>query len=129
MAYIRSGTGGGAETPTLLWTNPSPTSAFAAQTLNIDTSQYEYIYIKFYATQWDDTVNEAIFPTNISYPQVIGGHYSSASFSSTQIYVRKFIISSNQISFQDGYNVVPTSSASKTNTLCVPLEIKGYKTI
>ena len=31
--------------PVLLWTNPSPTSAFAAQTINLDLSLYSYILI------------------------------------------------------------------------------------
>lgn len=29
----------------LLWTNPSPTSDFASQTLSIDLSDYDYIYV------------------------------------------------------------------------------------
>lgn len=46
MAYIQCKSGGGAETPTLLWTNPNPNSNFAAQTVSIDLSKYESIIIE-----------------------------------------------------------------------------------
>jgi hypothetical protein len=46
MAYIRSG-GGAMETPTLLWENPNPNSAYAGNSyININWSDYDYLVIR-----------------------------------------------------------------------------------
>lgn len=38
-------TGGGGASLTLLWENPNPTASFSSQTLQIDTSEYDWLMI------------------------------------------------------------------------------------
>lgn len=107
-----------AEQPTLLWTNPNPTSEFTAQTLNIDFSGYEYFSIRFVGNQSYYSEYETIFPVEIGKVCGIAGLYPNASL--TVPYVRGFILQSiNQISFDRALN--------NYNTCVVPIEIKGYK--
>lgn len=47
MSLYRCGGGGGMLEETVLWTNPSPTSDFAAQTVTLSDSISNYDYIKF----------------------------------------------------------------------------------
>lgn len=44
----KGGGGGGGLKLTALWTNPNPTSSFAAQTISLDLAQYELILITFH---------------------------------------------------------------------------------
>ena len=56
-------------TPVLLWTNPNPTSAFAAQTIEMDLSEYKYvIVVAITAPNYDYTPRaNVILPVNSDY--------------------------------------------------------------
>lgn len=48
MAYFKARiSGSSGNEPVLLWTNPNPTSNFAAQTINIDVSEYKNIGFEY----------------------------------------------------------------------------------
>lgn len=131
MAWIRSGTGGNSSAPVLLWTNSNPTSDFSAQTISVDLSNYEYILIKFKNTLNDGYTYETIFRTDNNLRQAIAGATSVSP--SPQIYIRSFVLSSSQINFIDAYNCYNNGSGTrymtKLNSLIIPIEIYGYKTI
>lgn len=50
----------------LVWTNPSPTSTFAAQTVSIDLSKYSFVWIQFSVNSTGTNPNSftALFPVN-----------------------------------------------------------------
>ena len=50
---------GGSE-PVLLWTNPNPTTGFVSQTINIDTTEYEYFQIKYRVSTYGDETDIAV---------------------------------------------------------------------
>lgn len=115
---------GGAE---LLWTNPSPTSAFPAQTLSIDLSNYDGVFIisrgwntKFYA------------PVKIFIPKDGKAHiclgnqtdknYENENIGDNAWYSRYVTVTNNDITFSSGY---VASGASNYNNACIPVEIYG----
>lgn len=120
MAYIRGG--GGAEKPTLLWTNPNPTSDFAAQAINIDISAYsgfliEYKYEKTIA-KYDYFYQDAV---NLLSPY---NHYITVSMNDNSYRMRRVLIdSNNHINFAGATNAVGTIYAS----IIIPYKIYGYK--
>lgn len=63
MAFIRCGGGTATLKATTLWTNPSPSSSFANQTISLSsTSPYDYIKITWRWSTSDYTEFETIFP-------------------------------------------------------------------
>lgn len=112
------------EKPTLLWTNPNPTSTFQAQTINVDASNYEYLIFKILAD------------SNVSQP-----YYSYVGIKHDN---NKFGIGTNQTAntpvgnggcirnYDTSNNVIKISAAFSTagqsyNRYGIPLEIYGLK--
>lgn len=64
MAYLPMISGGGAMTPTVLWTNPNSTARYSSgtATLSEDMNNYEYIELEFYRTT---TNHDEIFKSGI----------------------------------------------------------------
>ena len=115
--------GGGG--PKLLWTNPSPTAAFGAQTVSIDLTAYKGVIIKF---RKNDTVSYYIYVpkttiTSNNSPAVVepGSNYWRPSSASVRIVTA---ISNSGITFargrwgdDSGYN----------DNLLIPQKIYGVK--
>ena len=107
----------GGFSPTLLWTNPSPTASFTAQTVTVDLSAYEWAMIEFKATRDADYVDVQIFEVGSA-----GRLQAIASGMSRRVYES----STSSIVFNAGYNLAANGTSFATsNTVCVPYKIYG----
>lgn len=96
----------------LLWTNPNPTNGFSAQTLTLDLSKYDLIFISYYTRAYSDR-----------------GFYHSIMISkNTKFYMYSFDLDGNR-KFRDvtatdtGINFgTPNSSEA-----CMPYQIYGIR--
>jgi hypothetical protein len=106
----------------LLWTNPDPTSDFAAQTITVDgLTDYDYMAISFHAGQSSPT------GTIIVPPGTDGGYANGAS--GNVFCRRKFTVADETITFSDGETVSSYGSTSfKTaDNVMKPTFILGIK--
>lgn len=106
----------------LLWTNPSPTSAFSAQTVSLDLSGYSYVYIEClmassYTSQY---INAHLFRVGggLSYRMIGGG---------STIMFRDATPTTSGVEFSVGYIVNTYTSNVTDNTRIIPLHIYGIK--
>lgn len=127
------GSGGSQYTETSLWTNQSPTSNFAAQTVTLSDSidNYKYIAIKYAFNGQLQT--ESYVSTMIAAVDDVkkwgyntGAHHAVDAIgvqnSTNYTYTRAcFYISSTSIRFADCYQTGSTSN----NAIAIPLEILG----
>lgn len=119
---------GAIEKPTLLWTNPSPTSQFAGQDVALDLTGYKVLLIKFYiglAYGADKIITKTVYDledTNIS-----NINLSATAISSGSKNVRQCNKISTGVHFNGGQYGLG-SNFSSSNFVCVPVEIYGYKT-
>lgn len=109
---------------TLLWENASPTSAFSAQTVQIDLSDYDYVcvLVKYNVSspiQWTEfaPVGSDIYITRNVTANTSPYMYMTA---------RRGTISSTGIAFLTGTQSTPSSGGDYT-TVCIPLKIYGIK--
>lgn len=94
----------------LIWTNPSPTSSFSAQTKTF-TDTYDYYVITYrYSTQYGVSAT-VLLPTGIT--ENVGANYGSDS------YYRSVTTNSNSMSFGTGN--------SNDNNRIIPYFIFGIK--
>lgn len=125
--------GGGMEA-TLLWTNPSPTSTFAAQTVAVDLSDCKFVLIE-YSQDYGFVTSTVMFPVPTITPSAgysaynvyMNLHWVSSQFT---IFQRRFEITVAGIVFEDateftGYNTAQT--ATSNNNLGIPKRIWGIK--
>lgn len=130
MAWIESVTGeGSTETPTLLWTNPNPTSSFASQTLNIDLSNYKALIIKN-----EGSVASVVTSSEqqMSYVDLSETGYvfcSSYIYGNLVLSFRRVTAHTNSsITFGAGFSLDSYNlNVASTNNASVPLEIYGLK--
>lgn len=131
MAYQKCG-GGGGMTETVLWTNSSPTSSFAEQTVTLsqDMSNFDYLKIDFSLSTSDTRQSSVIIEPSILqknknnvHPQIGVALYQRASSSATR-YVRiVFYYSDTGIRFGQVFPVNIASTAVNTNL--IPTKITG----
>lgn len=111
-------------TPAVLYTNPNPTVAFPAATLNIPWKNYSYLGVVFAET------GEIKIPTNTSVTnfaaKTVGGLGSSGGY--TWAGSRGIALQSNglYIGAMAYKNANSTSLATSTGSL-IPIIIYGYK--
>lgn len=123
MAYFKARVGGSSgNEPVLLWENPSPTAVFAAQTINVNTSEYSNLI--FVYTNRSGTGTE-VYETNCMLPNDRGvlscyGYKSN----NNSFYSRMFTKTDTTITFTAGYS----SQSSGTDTdRVIPIKIYGLK--
>lgn len=100
----------------LLWTNPNPTSSFAAQTISLDLSDYDEVEIE---------AKQLASGSIIQLCRVGIGKQTKCLFrdgNANNFYTRTFIVSASSVQFGDAYY-----NATLTNTDCVPTAIYGIK--
>ena len=133
IEYIRSYSGGAwkpwrsVETRRLLWTNASPTSSFAAQTVSLSLSGYNFVEIH--------CRNNASYNVCTVFTSEIVKDLSMQIITDVQnanaIYVadRRAAISSNGITFESAYykSVASTAVGTIKNDRMVPYKIYGIK--
>ena len=110
--------------PTVLWTNDSPTSSFAAQTitLNDDISNYNY-----YEIIYRQTSGVGIY---YSTGKIISGQVCKMMLFAATIYTRTLQDISGtscQIGNCANYTTYGSSTSSTVNDVCIPIQILGYK--
>lgn len=133
MAFYRCSSGGGTLTETVLWTNPSPSSNFSSQTVNLNESyaNYKYVGVKW-ATgtgaqaaeatmilSTEDAAKTDATGTNNGLKGAIGSRYNS------NVYARI-------IGFMTDTTVEITAarqqgSSNSNNALIIPKTIVGLK--
>lgn len=130
MSWLRCGSG--AEKPTLLWTNSSPTSDFAGQTISLDDDINKYEFIGFeIKSQTSGSGIYTPYTTNIIKKirkdklDVVAIQYSNTD--TTEIlYARWFTINSSNSTI-----TISRALTSYNNTRfdngCIPVKIYGYK--
>lgn len=103
----------------LLWTNPSPTAAFGAQTVisNTDLTIYDEIEI-YYAgnTGYPDCVHVVKQPANTN-SYIFG--------SSNSLTARNVVITGNSLSFGNGIRYAYAGNGSDDNAQLIPQKIYG----
>lgn len=131
---LASGTG--IEKRKLLWTNASPTSNFAAQTLTssdfiggLDLSSFQFVEIHFIAST---SYNSNVVRT-VAVGQVINAQIVTDVTTAYTMYVaqRAASTSSSGITFEDAYykSVASTAVGAKNNNRLVPYKIYGIKVV
>ena len=109
-----------------LWTNASPTSNFAAQTIPLILNGYEYVLVRYlYSTNYQDYDQIAIVKVGrVAYLTFTG-------VASTNIYLSQRTISVDNVSVTFGAPVyktyASTSKPTANNEYCIPVEIIGIK--
>lgn len=122
---------GGGFSPTLLWTNASPTASFSNQTLAIDLSAYSFVIIEYGADADVGAITTALLhvptlppPTGYSSSNIIFGLYMSGS--DGLISKRAVTITTSGITFGAGAVLDAYGSGNTlNNSLCKPLRIWG----
>ena len=112
--------GGGGDRVALLWTNSSPGTSFAGQTVSLNLSGYTHVLVKG---------KQASGNGFTSYVLVAVGESSSLSLPWQQsgklwAYERAVIVSASGVQFGDGEDVT-ASSVSTNNNVMVPVKIWG----
>ena len=104
----------------LLWTNDNQNSDFATQTINIDLSNYKYVYIKTkgYKSSSGDTDNGA----SVMHFCMVGEYASLIHPINTNINRRKVQITKNSVVFASGY-----TGTTVADDCVIPLNIYGVK--
>lgn len=106
----------------LLWTNASPTSSFTAQSLNVDTTGYEYFLVIFRAYAANDA------EASLKYSIVVEDKNDTyacimSPVSTTTVHRRTVTITDSTIAFSDGK--YPNSQTD--NNFLIPFEVYGMK--
>lgn len=116
----RASVAGGKEE--LLWTNPSPTSNFPTQTLDVDLNGYDYVKIKYnFSTSIQSNEGETIFEVSkLPFTFINDNAYSIG----TTYYgmSRAVFINNGKLSFGQAYQGGTTS-----NSNVIPSQIYGIK--
>lgn len=102
---------------TLLWTNASPSSSFAAQTVQLNLSGYDMVGVFGYNDVNDGGVM-AFAPV---------GESGALFFMYNYRQRRYFAVSSAGVQFKDGYSGALNNSLSVSNTSAIPFYIYGIK--
>lgn len=100
----------------LLWTNASPSSEFAPQTINLDLSSYKLVLVYFKRI----TSNNEFFVTSISQVGFINGSVSVTEYGYS---FRYYEVTSNGIIFKNG----GVSGDAVRSDINIPIRICGIK--
>lgn len=102
----------------LIWSNPSPTSSFAAQTISIDLSAYSWFAVRaIFSISSPSNLPLAIFTVDED-----GKRIQSVAGDTSRVGARyfKYSTTNKTMTFNAGYY-----NGSTNNSSCVPLEIYG----
>ena len=108
--------------PTLLWSNASPTSTFAAQTISLDLSTYNYVYIE---NCYASGSSNYLYRRTELFPKGCTGTMLNSSFF-TWLSSRRATIVDSGITFSNGkYAYVGDTGHGEGANYCIPLKIYG----
>ena len=124
---LASGTG--IEKRKLLWTNASPTSVFAAQTLSLALSGYDAVEIvsRFTTSNIGQTVEKCEVGSRVFVEKFYNATSTSAH---ATIMHRQIDVSSDGVTFAGAKSKVTDGNTSTTdNSLLIPYKIYGIKVV
>ena len=119
----------GVETKTLLWTNASPTSVFAAQTISLDLSGYDTVEIvsQFITSNVGQTVEKCEFGSRVFVEKFYNATSTSAH---ATIMHRQIDVNPGGVAFADAKSkVVDENTSTTNNSLLIPYKIYGIKVV
>lgn len=104
----------------LLWTNPNPTSAFAAQTISLNLSEYNFIIVESIAGISLTSISKQTIFNKIS--DYTTNRYCIGYTNSDNDGIIRHIanISNSGVTFSAGY-----LNTSLRNDVCIPVKIYG----
>ena len=131
MALFRCG--GGIPQKTLLWSNPSPNSAFAEQTitLNQPLNTFDWLLVEHVYWKGSITSHYSLWPNPTTYKVLSGGGYNFMCIggwtATSYHYVRKLRIPENDTTWTKLYIAggQRINNTSSDNSACIPLAIYG----
>ena len=109
----------GAETKTLLWTNASPTSEFAAQTISLNLSGYDAVEIQF-----TGVLTKCLVGRDAQAIYLGATETTSYSILRSRIYA----VTANGITFNNAvYKASNANTSNIANNMLIPIKIYGVK--
>lgn len=109
----------------LLWENEDPTSSFAAQTISLDLSSYDAVYVFFGYTNGD------VFQRGMMLIDSATNHfrYTGNSSNNIRMFERTATANTSGVAFSDGtYRTQGSAGTSNTgNSYMIPFAIYGIK--
>ena len=111
----------------ILWENASPTSSFAAQTIDLNLSEYDAIEIEAGKMTTSLVVNSFKISKSDNY-DVLNLQFLYGANSKIYGYYRpvEVRISENKLIFNAGY-ITSNSQDAQNNISCIPLRVFGMK--
>lgn len=111
----------------ILWENASPTSSFAAQTIDLNLSEYDAIEIEAGKMTTSLVVNSFKISKSDNY-DVLNLQFLYGANSKLYGYYRpvEVRISENRLIFNGGY-ITSDSQDAQNNISCIPLRVFGMK--
>lgn len=109
----------------LLWTNPSPTSAFAGQKIQIDLSKYDGVIVEFNVAK---SVSQLLTRAYIRKDDTSvytggGGYYSPSETANAASRARSISVSDDGVTIGKGY------TNATDNGSCIPTKIYGINIV
>ena len=106
----------------LLWTNPSPSNNFGTQTVSLDLSGYDLIYVIFRRSTGTSSFN------SYNFANVNGAECGVMTFTGGKFCIRSFAATDNGVNFSTATIYSTYGSGGDTdNTLVIPYQIYGIK--
>lgn len=104
--------------PVLLWTNPNPTSAFAAQTVSLNLTEYAGVIVEFINKGEANNIRSRVYAKKSDF----GTYPIGAGFVSTNAYARNIVaVSDTGVEFSEAV------TTSTNNDFVIPMKIYGVK--
>jgi hypothetical protein len=124
--------GGGGSSPTLLWTNSSPTANFLAQTVSINLISYSFVIIEYAANEYLHMSTALFKVPDMTPPAGYGVHGTllalAASGSNMYLTFRSVNVATSGIAFTSGTRVDSYNSDNTTDeSCCRPMRIWGIE--
>lgn len=114
---------------TKLWENPSPTATFSAQTVTLNSTDWDFILIMFDAGSNNDALSQITIKGKVT--RLISGNMSTNGNSQMQTRTATVSADGASISFTSAYRTYVAGSGSESGVndgFCKPLVIYGFKT-
>ena len=104
-----------------LWTNPSPTSAFASKTITLNESDFDYLIIFLYRNT-SISIDTETMSTLVEKNKRTYAIFADYIESSPRIWNRLITVNNNKVTFAEA-----TINGSTNNNTLVPYKILGCK--
>lgn len=129
MAYLKCG-GGGGMTETTLWTNSSPTSTFAAQSVTLSQSLSNFDYIRFeyrFSTSNSASYSVIIKASDVTNSLTTSGNFTIALMVRSSSYYRSRRVTYNSLTSLEVSLAWDSNHAGSSNSEAIPTKIVGMK--